>query len=463
MALIALPAALRRVLDDTPELADAVLVGGCVRDALLGRAVTDFDVEVRGLPLERLVEVLARHGATDLVGRSFGVVKLRLEDGAWVDFGVPRRDSKVSSGHRGFAVTADPALSPRDAAARRDFTINAMAWDPRRDVVLDFFGGRDDLEQRVLRHTSDAFGEDPLRVLRGVQFAARFDLTVAPETIEASRTIRDAFAELPADRVRGEWWKWATRAERPSRGLDFLAACGWLGHFPELAATVGVEQDVRWHPEGDVWTHTRHVVDALAARTEWRSADEDTRGVLMLAALTHDLGKAVTSERTVAGGEVRVASPGHAEAGGPLADALLERLGMPASVIERVRPLVLQHMAHLGEATPRAVRRLARRLAPETIEHLALVIVADASGRPPLPPGAPDGLNALLASAEAARVADAAPRPVLLGRHLIEAGWSAGPHMGRVLDEAFEAQLDGVFADLEGARAWLAARHPQPE
>lgn len=462
MPLIALPDALRRVLAETPELADAVLVGGCVRDALLGRAVTDFDVEVRGLGLEPLADVLARHGATDLVGRSFGVVKLRLNDGAWVDFSVPRRDSKVSAGHRGFEVAVDPSLSPRDAASRRDFTINAMAWDPRSDEVLDFFGGRADLDARVLRHTSDAFGEDPLRVLRGVQFAARFDLIAAPETIEASRAIRGAFAELPPDRVRGEWWKWAAHAVRPSRGLDFLAAAGWLGHFPELASTVGVEQDARWHPEGDVWTHTRHVVDAMAASARWRESDETTRVVLMLAALAHDLGKAVTSQRTVVGGDVRVASPGHAEAGGPLGDALLSRMGMPAAIAERVRPLVLQHMAHLGEATPRAVRRLARRLAPETIERLAVVITSDASGRPPLPAGEPEGLHALLASAEAARVADAAPRPLLRGRHLLEVGWTPGPHLGPVLDEAFEAQLDGAFADLDGARAWLAAHHPRP-
>lgn len=451
-----LPDPLRRVLDSTPELRGARLVGGCVRDALLGRPPLDLDFEVYGLALDALAAALARHGATDLVGRSFGVVKLHLPGDTWVDFAVPRRDSKTGAGHRGFAIEPDPVLTPAEAAARRDFTINALSSDPWTGEVFDFHGGLADLRDRVLRHTSPAFGEDPLRVLRGMQFAARFELRVAPETVAASRAIAAAFPELPLERVREEWWKWATLAVRPSLGLAFLRECGWLVHFPELAALAGTPQDPGWHPEGDVWTHTLHVVDALAADPAWRGADAETRGVLMLAALAHDVGKPATTARGLRGGRERLVSPGHDVAGVPLADSLLARMGLPEAVRARVAPLVAEHMAHLQTPSARAVRRLSARLAPATIAELAVVIRADASGRPPLPGGDPAELRALLAIAEEQRVREAAPKPLLLGRHLLAAGWSAGPAMGEALERAFEAQLDGEFADVDGALAWVA-------
>src|SRR5579872_1501224 len=154
----------------------AVVVGGAVRDALLGGKPKDFDIEVYGVDYDQLAGILARHGRVDLVGKSFGVVKLVSREnqaGHEYDFGVPRRDSKLGLGHRDFQTTFDPGISPREAASRRDFTINAMAYDPVTEELLDFFGGADDLKNRVLRATSEAFAEDPLRVLRGMQFACR--------------------------------------------------------------------------------------------------------------------------------------------------------------------------------------------------------------------------------------------------------------------------------------------------
>jgi len=452
-----LPESLRRVLDETPELRSALLVGGCVRDALLGIEPKDLDFEVLGLGLEDLAAALARWGATDQVGRSFGVLKLRLAEGTWVDFAVPRRDSKTGAGHRGFEMQFDPSITRAEAAARRDFTINSLASDPRTGEVFDDHGGLSDLEAGVLRHTSPAFAEDPLRVLRAMQFAARFDFTVAPETVELCRSLADTFAELPLERVREEWSKWASLAKRPSRGLAFLRECGWLRHFPELATLEGVPQDREWHPEGDVWTHTLHVVDALADLPIWRAADEETRVITMLGALTHDLGKAGTTRFELREGVERVTSARHDQAGLPLAESLLARMGMPEGVVRRALPLVKEHMAHLGPPTPRSVRRLSNRLSPATIAELALVIRADAAARPPLPPEPPASLEALLAMAAELHVADEAPRPLLLGRHLLAAGWSPGPGMGAALAKAFEAQLDGEFADLDGALAWVAA------
>lgn len=457
-----LPPALARVLAGTPALRRAYLVGGCVRDALLGRPLKDFDVEVFGTGYDALLAALEPWGRADLVGRSFGVVKLTLPDGLVVDFSVPRRDSKVAPGHRGFTVEFAPDLAPEEAAARRDFTINALMYDPRAGAVLDFFGGRADLERRVLRHTGPAFIEDPLRVLRGMQFAARFHLTAAPETLALCRTMRGTLPELARERVREEWFKWAARAERPSAGLRFLADCGWLEAFPELAALRGTPQDPEWHPEGDVWTHTLHCLDALVGLPAWRAAAEADRIVLSLAVLLHDVGKPVTTLRMQRDGRERLASPRHEEFGVPLAERFLQQVDAPPAVQERVLPLVRGHMARFEQPTDRAVRRLARRLAPETIARLVVVMTADAMGRPPLPAEEPPAVRALLARAEALALREAAPRPLLRGRHLLARGETAGPAMGAILREAFEAQLEGAFCDLEGALGWFEAHRRAP-
>jgi tRNA nucleotidyltransferase (CCA-adding enzyme) len=459
---IALPSALRELLASGPEFAKALLVGGCVRDALLGLPVKDFDVEVYGVTLAALAAALGRFGATNVVGRAFGVVRLALPGAGDVDFSVPRRDSRVGAGHRGFAVAPDPELDPREAAARRDFTVNALAWDPRRAVAIDHFGGLADLRERVLRHTSDAFDEDPLRVLRAMQFASRLDFTVAPGTIARCRAMLASHAELPRERLREEWFKWAARSVRPSAGLRFLAECGWLTHYPELAALPGTPQDSQWHPEGDVWTHTLFALDALVRDPAWRDADESSRIAWTLAVLLHDTGKPARTGYQPRGAGVRIVSPGHEGESARLAPVFLERIGAPGWTVERVVPLVAQHMAHLQAASERAVRRLARRLEPETIAGLAVVIRADMAGRPPLPSAPPAALVEMLRVAESLRHAHAAPRPILLGRHLLERGWPAGIELGQVLREAFEAQLDGAFADLDGALDWLSRRGRGP-
>ena len=456
-----LPAELRRVLGADPAFERAWLVGGCVRDALMGRPALDFDFEVYGVEYADLVRALAPFGGTDVVGRAFGVVKLRLADGREADFGLPRRDTRVGPGHRGFEVSFDPSLDPETAGSRRDFTINALLWDPRRSVVVDYFGGLRDLRDRVLRHTGGAFAEDPLRVLRAMQLASRFDFAVAPETVALSAGIAGAHAELAPDRIRGEWFKWASRSRKPSAGLRFLADCGWLEHYPELSAMRGTPQDVKWHPEGDVWQHTLHSLDALVNDPAWREAGEDSRIAWSFAVLLHDTGKPSQTRRESRGGVERIVSPGHEAAGVPPSRAFLARIGAPAWTAEHVAPLVAQHMAHLQAATERAVRRLAKRLEPETITALATIIRADTAGRPPLPPGPPESLATMLRIAEELSLAHEPPRALLLGRHLLERSWAPGPGLGAKLAEAFEAQLDGEFADLEGALRWLDA-HPEP-
>jgi tRNA nucleotidyltransferase (CCA-adding enzyme) len=452
-----MPPELERILRETPELNRAFLVGGCVRDALLGIPHgKDFDVEVFGADYETLLKALSRWGRTDLVGRSFGVVKLTTGSGHNYDFSVPRKDSKVAPGHKGFAVEFDPAITPRDAASRRDFTINSIMYDPRRREVMDFFGGVADLKNRVLRHTSGAFAEDPLRVLRGMQFAGRFDLRAAPETIALSREIKSAYGELAVERVCGEWFKWAELCGKPSAGLRFLFDSGWMDYFPEIKAMAGTPQEPEWHPEGDVWTHTCHCCDAMAGLQDWRSADAESRIVYMLAILAHDFGKPATTRQEVKEGRMRIVSPGHEEVGGELAAVFLDRMRAPTAIRERVIPLVRNHLFHFQEMSDRAVRRLARRLAPENIHGLCVVMTADSMGRPPRPATVPENVKLLLERAHELEVKKEAPRPILLGRHLMEIGLSPGKLFGNILDKAFDAQLEGAFGDLAGGFRWLA-------
>ena len=294
------------------------LVGGGVRDWLMGLVPdegTNWDVEVAGVDFETLRRALAPFGATDVVGRSFGVIKVRGRSGAEYDFSLPRRESKTGQGHRGFAVEPDPTLGDRDAAARRDFTVNAVAMDPFTGDVIDPFDGRADLRARVLRHTSAAFGEDPLRVLRGFQLEARLDFTLAPETAALCRQMVGAYAELPVERVWAEWDKWAAKSARPSRGLQVLEETGWIVHFPEVAALRGTPQEPDWHPEGDVMTHTGHCLDALVGLEGWKSSPAARRRLLTFAVLAHDFGKPPTTQHAERRGALRWVSPGHEAAG----------------------------------------------------------------------------------------------------------------------------------------------------
>lgn len=457
-----LPKDLSEILTETPELKQAYLVGGCVRDWLLGESQKDYDIEVFGLDYEGLAAALERWGKVDLVGRSFGVIKLTTRARNTYDFSIPRRDSKSGFGHKGFTVRFDPSLTIAEAAARRDFTINAMMYDPRERRLIDPFVGEKDLRAKVLRHTSAAFPEDPLRVLRGMQFAARFDLVAATETVELSRSIKSTYPELAKERVREEWFKWAEKSIKPSRGLEFLVATEWMEHFPELNAMRGMPQDPEWHPEGDVFVHTMHCCDAMASLAEWKESDPETRIVYMLAVLTHDTGKAITTVEAMKRGELRIISPRHEEAGRELVAAFLERINAPRAIRERVVPLVVNHMAHFQTVSDRAVRRLAKRLEPENIRGLLTLMTADSYGRPPLPREIPASVRAIAEKADELAVREEPPKPILLGRHLLEHGFVPGQELGRVLNAAYEAQLAGEFNDLEGALAWCAKTIPRP-
>jgi tRNA nucleotidyltransferase (CCA-adding enzyme) len=454
-----LPDEIWPILEAVRAIGRPRLVGGCVRDWLLGRAAKDFDVEVPGVTFDQLRAKLAPFGATDIVGRSFGVIKLRRHHQEY-DFALPRRESKTGAGHRGFAVAPDPHLSDADAAARRDFTINAIAWDPFGERLIDPFNGQRDLEQKILRHTSPAFVEDPLRVLRAMQFAARFDLTLAEPTALLCRSIVDTYSELAVERVWHEWDKWATEAQRPSRGLQVLEQTGWLRHFPEVAVLRGTPQDPEWHPEGDVFAHTQYCLDALVTLEPWKRGSPAERRILTFAVLAHDFGKPATTIRAEKRGVLRWISPNHAAEGMAPTRGFLQRIGSPLDLPESICPLVQFHLAHHfspdGHYTDTQVRRLARRLSPATIDQLCTLMVADSCGRPPLhDPATLAYIERLRRRAQELALENQAPAPILRGRHLVALGLSPSPRFKLILDAAFEAQLDGAFNDEQGAQAWL--------
>jgi tRNA nucleotidyltransferase (CCA-adding enzyme) len=422
----------------------AILAGGYVRDRLLGEESKDYDVEVYGLPLERLEEVLRGFGEVLAVGRAFGVLKVK---GLECDFSLPRRDSKSGPGHRGFLVELDPRLDFAEAARRRDLTINSMGFDPLTGEILDPHGGRRDLEARVLRAVDPAhFPEDPLRGLRVAQFLARFEMEPDSELWGLCAALD--LSELPGERLFEEFRKLLLKGRRPSLGLEFLRRSGLLRFFPELHAMVGVPQDPEWHPEGTVWEHTLLVVDEAAAARQGDAAEDLA---VMLGALCHDIGKPqVTFEE---GGRIR--SPNHDEVGVAVAERFLLRLRAPGELIEKVCALVRHHLApaqFVGSgATPKAFRRLARKLEAAGINARILLRLARAdhlgrTTREALERRFPAG-DEFIRRAEELAVEEQGIRDVVMGRHLIERGFEPGPAFGEILARSREVQDETGWDD----------------
>jgi len=430
----------------------AWLVGGWVRDGLMAKAMPphaeDYDIEVYGLSLAQLQSVAIAFGRVLQVGKAFAVLKLCC-DGIEIDLALPRRERSCGAGHRDFEVVADPKMTPQQASSRRDFTINAMMYDPLQKVLLDLHGGQDDLRSGQLRHVGDAFVEDPLRPLRAMQLCARFDAVLADKTADLCRSMVAMAPSLPVERIWQEWRKWAL-ADHPDAGLRALADSGWLASYPPLALLVNTPQDPRWHPEGDVWQHTMQVC-AQAARVAAREAlSEDQRLVLMFSALCHDLGKPATTEADEAG---VLRSRGHAQQGVDSTQRFLVAIGAPRWLHGQVQPLVREHLAHLhGAPTARAVRRLAYRLQPVSIEMWEQLIEADASGRHPHPADRP--AMPWLQLAQEMAVIQQPPAPLVTGKWLLARGMTPGPAVGITLDAAWQAQLDGTITSMDTAEQW---------
>ncbi|MBR7121341.1 MAG: HD domain-containing protein [Lentisphaeria bacterium] len=425
----------------------AMLVGGCVRDTLLGIPVKDFDLEIYGLHADKLQKILQNICETDAVGMSFGVLKVKHFD---IDIALPRKENKSGSGHRGFIVEVTPELDFAAAAGRRDFTINAIMQDALTGEIIDPWHGMDDLKKRILRHVSPAFTEDPLRVLRGMQFIARFKLTADPGTVELCSTLSQD--ELPAERLASEWEKLLLKGVRISDGLNFLKACRWVKFYPALAALTDCPQDPRWHPEGSVWNHTLKVTDAAAGMRD----DSPDDLVLMLAALCHDFGKPAC---TVIQSDGRITSCGHDTFLEP-AEKFITSIWQRKDLPEKVLPLISHHMHPWQLIENHASDKAFRKLALQTGNPQLLAKVAEADVRGI--DSSQENCERQLKNIELFRqrccelaIADSAPRPLIYGRHLIERGLRPGKNFKPLLDACFEAQLSGKFDDLTGALHYL--------
>jgi tRNA nucleotidyltransferase (CCA-adding enzyme) len=425
----------------------AFIVGGYVRDRLLGIASHEIDMEVFGIPETALRALLERIGRVEAVGQHFAVYKIGN-----VDVALPRRESKTGRGHKAFAVTGDPSMSFEDAARRRDFTINAISWDPLTDEYIDPFHGRDDLRGRRLRVVDPrTFADDSLRVLRALQFAARFALTADDATRQICRGI--PLDDLPAERIWAEFEKLLLKAERPSLGFVLARETQVTDKLmPEMHALIDCPQEPEWHPEGDVWIHTLMVIDE--ARRRNGDLDRARLAAVMLSAVCHDFGKPLTT--AVIDGRIR--SLGHEEAGVVPATAFLDRLNVNSLDNFDVRTQVLAITAHhlkpgafykvRDELTDGAFRRLALKV---DMELLARVAKADCCGRT----GDFDcsAMDWFLEKSRSLGVEHKPPTPLLMGRHLLDLGVAPGPRMGEILKQVYELQLDGAISDLDAAIA----------
>ena len=431
----------------------AMLVGGCVRDALMGARPKDWDVEVYGVAPEKLLEIVRQFGEVNSVGEAFAVYKI----GGDLDVSIPRRERKSGKGHRGFAIEGDPAMSFDEACARRDFTINAILKDPLTGEIVDPFVGQGDIRRRVLRMVSrETFAEDSLRVLRAAQFSARFEFNIDAETVEVCNRID--VTDLPRERVWGEFEKLLLKPQRPSIGLKWLYDLGVVKQlFPEMQSLIGVPQEPEWHPEGDVDVHTLMVVDE--ARKLIDELDHPRQVAVMLGALAHDFGKPPTTEFV----DGRTRSRGHDEAGVEPTLTFLDTLGLHTldgyDVRNQVVQLVRYHLKpgeYYKAKTPvgdGALRRLARKVEPDLLYRVAK---GDSLGRNPDWLAREKWFDAaaqewFIERVRELQIEKKAPEPILMGRHLIELGLEPSPQFKKILDAVYEMQLDGKIETLDEA------------
>jgi tRNA nucleotidyltransferase (CCA-adding enzyme) len=412
------------------------LVGGAVIDRLVGKHVTDWDIEVHGCSLDELKSIVLALGLkADFVGAEFGIVFSQM-DGVDIDLSVPRRENKVGKGYKGFEVSFDPNMTVEEASLRRDLTINAMMVNMLTEELVDPHGGLQDLKDGCIRAVNHGtFAEDPLRVLRIMQILPRKGKFVEESTKELARSLSHTFPELTADNVGKQFRKLLLKAAKPSIGLSFLREVDWIQHFPELSNLIGVQQSPLHHPEGDVWNHTLMVLDA-AAEIRNCIADEKMQLAFMFAALLHDAGKAVTTAKDLT-------SYGHDRAGIPLAESFLKRMKVGGDIIETVKSLVATHMqpglfVTNGAKLP-AWRRLHNK---QRLDILFMLALADHAGRTGHSiSGALEFFSSI--PSIIVELGTQPIKPVVTGRDLIALGLQPGPEMGRILKSLFERQLNG--------------------
>ena len=408
-----LPGRLLKIAGDIREAGGrAFLVGGWVRDALLGKSCRDYDVEVYDMAQDALVPILSKYGRTNLVGKAFGVIHLAMK-GLSLDFSFPRTESKVGYGHRGFVVHTDEKLSFKEAALRRDFTINAMGMELPELTLCDPYGGIDDLKSHTLRHVGPAFAEDSLRILRGVQFASRFGCTLAPSTVELCRTL--SLDDLSVERLFEEFKKWLLKPGKPSLGLKAFLDIKLDEYFPEI------------HPFKNSWETLGVILDNMVPLRD--TLPEAQAMEFAFAALLSD--SAETSLK------------------------FLERITNETHLLKIVPPLLKAYQeldtAIVNDAP--ALRRLAVKLGG--LKLLGLLVKC--TPREFYAGSAADGecfADKLWNAASELDLIEEAPQPYLMGKMLMDMGVKPGKQMGEIIKKSFELQLDGEIKNAEEAIAW---------
>lgn len=408
----------------------AYYVGGFPRDRLSGVENKDIDIEIHGIGVEKLREILTGLGKTLEMGESFGIFSLKGYD---IDIALPRSEKVTGRGHRDFEVSVDPFIGTEKAAERRDFTINSLMEDVLTGEIIDHFGGRQDLEKGILRHVNDnTFPEDPLRVFRLAQFAARFGFSVHESTKELCRKMDLSF--LSKERIEGEMKKALLKSEKPSVFFEVLREVGGLDFwFPELKQLIGIEQNPVYHPEGDVWVHTMEVVDRAA---KWREKVSSPLA-FMLSAVVHDLGKIVASEEI--NGVIH--AYGHEIKGLPLVKEFLERITGEKSVISYCLNMTKLHMKPISMLNQNSKMKSFNKLFDESVAPYDLICLS-ISDKGRNADGKQDDLFEKLE-----RFNEVMSRPFVQGRDLIDAGLSPDKSFSEILSYAHKLRLAGVRKD----------------
>lgn len=431
----------RRILDLLSNIGKPYIVGGAVRDYVLNTESKDVDIEVFGVSLEEILAKLSDF-PTDIIGKSFGVIEY-TNGTEKINVSVPRVEIASDIMQWEFIFPYD--ISLYNAAQRRDYTANSLYWDYENNSLIDMFDGVKDIESKTLRVVNRlTFVEDPLRVLRGMSMSSRFGFSADDRTNDIFSRMLHYYPFIPVERIWTEWEKWS-RGPYSWKILQFLQNSMWILWYPQITMLQNLEQDPIYHPEGTVFTHT------MLALKEAHSANHH-ESLLAFAILCHDFGKAAT---TVYG--KRISSPDHAFASSRMAYRFMNDINAPHDLRDAVVELCRYHMFPIDKYTVSQLRHLISDLKHNSFDDLYDLILADRNGRN-LPLVTRDDFPNLNNDLRTVNTI-----PLLMGRHLIEAGMKPSREFGEILKLALSEQLDGKFDSIEGAREWLQSYMNQME
>ena len=440
-----IPSILEDILKDLQKIgATPIIVGGSVRDFFLNIPIKDYDIEIFGIDsLDIIQKSLEKFGSIKLVGKSFGVLTLRVNEYDF-DFALPRTETKIGNTHQDFEVITNANLSFKEAAIRRDFTINAIGYDFFKQEFLDPFDGINDLKNKTIKHINDkTFIEDSLRVYRAIQFASRFDFKIDENTKELCKQIvlSDELNYLPKERIYEEFKKLFLKSAKPSIGFELLRKLGTLKYFPELEVLIDCIQDPIYHPEGDVWIHTMMSLDELARILKEENIQDEYRKLyLFYGILCHDFGKPFCTKEI----DGKITSFKHESLGIEPTISFLSKLTNEKKFIEIVCSLVKNHLTpfqlYLAESSLKAIKRLSLKV---NIEDLCLVCLADCLGRTIKDKEkCPNATSWLLNKAKELEIHNVPIKPLVQGRDLINLGFKPSEKFKEILEFAFDLQLD---------------------